>query len=213
MTSIAINNFQPHLEPNAYHEDIEDVQSGSFLGITNPVYQMSIGYLISPLVGDIKRAFTAVLINKPFEHISKTSLKGITSTVLQMPTTCISGPVLEELFFRGFLHELLRKAFSSFYEAIGLEAEQVKTFAKISTVFFSAIIFGAAHFLNAYSLGCSFIEVLPQVVYSSVAGVLYGFLKEHTGNHFVAIGLHVGNNVDAWSSQALQELAKLAIKI
>jgi membrane protease YdiL (CAAX protease family) len=121
----------------------------------------------------------------------------------------ITGPVFEEILFRGIIYDLLKKGFQSFYTFCSVPPNLADTLSKVSAIFFSAVIFGMAHFMNAYALNNPLMTVYPQVVYATVGGLIYGSLREYTQDIYLPIGLHIGNNVIAWKYGIISSLAKL----
>lgn len=200
------------LSPSAHHER-EPVyltnESPSYLNISSPLYQLALGYFLSPLASFFKSQATGAILNQSFSVIQSAQIDELYSSILNMSSISITGPVIEEILFRGFLHDHLKEGFKSFYTFCSLSPELVDTLSKISTIFFSAVIFGMAHLINAYSLNCSFMTVYPQVVYATIGGLIYGSFKEYTQDIYLTIGLHVGNNVMAWENATLSSLAKL----
>jgi membrane protease YdiL (CAAX protease family) len=209
LSPIQIQSNLPSLEPATIEENRDSTRPSSIFFVSDPVYQIAMGYFLSPIVSGIEGFITQGLLTHAFKKYTLMSLRPLSSSIDKMSFICISGPVIEELIFRRYLFDNLKTCFIDFYNYLGINSSLSSILAKISTIFVSAVIFGSAHFLNAYSLGCSFNSLLPQVVYCTVGGLLYGFLKEYTGDIYVSIGLHVGNNVDAWTSSAWVELAKL----
>jgi membrane protease YdiL (CAAX protease family) len=91
-----------------------------------------------------------------------TGMKGF---VLAMVLGAIVAPVVEEMFFRGFLFGAIRKNHSFWIAAAS-----------------SGLIFGAAH-------------LVPGAIVSlSAAGFLWAWLRERTGSMWPCIAAHVLNN-------------------
>lgn len=129
----------------------------------------------------------------------------IIEKVIMMPIICILGPIAEEQVFRGSLYDLLKEKFQSFYSSMGFSEGASRVASRITTVFFSSIIFGLIHFTNAIAFECSPLLFLPQVVATTVMGILFALAKEISGGLEVPIGMHIGNNTLSWSVMMLSE--------
>jgi membrane protease YdiL (CAAX protease family) len=65
----------------------------------------------------------------------------------------------------------------------------------VTAVFFSAIIFGSLHFSNALFLWCNPVLLLPQVIATTLLGLMFGGAKEILDGLAMPIGMHMGNNI------------------
>lgn len=131
---------------------------------------------------------------------------GLPSKIILMPLICIIGPVMEELQFRGGLQGYIKEALESFYRERGLSDSSANMAARVSSVFFSSIIFGLVHFTNAIVFWCNPVLFLPQVIAATVMGVIFGLAKELTGDLAMPIGMHIGNNTLAWANMVSQHV-------
>lgn len=59
------------------------------------------------------------------------------------------------------------------------------------------------HFSNALVFWCNPILFLPQVVAATIMGLMFGLAKEFTGDLYMPIGMHMGNNTLAWVAKML----------
>lgn len=91
---------------------------------------------------------------------------------ITLPVLGILGPIVEELIFRKILQESFNKHLSTWL-----------------TITLQAILFAAIH-VNKLELA-EFIQVLPHFG----SGLLFGLIKEKTGNTWCVIVPHVLNNV------------------
>lgn len=127
--------------------------------------------------------------------------KGSLNTKLFLgPLICIIAPYKEEEMFRGDLQESIKNRLRSFYEDRGLSQISVDILSRITSVFFTSILFGAIHFTNAIFLFCNPVLLLPQVIATTVMGIVFGLAKELSGKLNLPIGMHMGNNFLAWAS-------------
>lgn len=137
-----------------------------------------------------------------FSRISKKILDTFCITVYSLKKPRVSDvifsssylivltPILEEALFRGVLQEKLKEVFTELFSS--------RFFGKVAAVFFAAILFGLAHFLDAF-LSCTNMYLLvPKVIYTTLVGLTFGIAKECSGLH-LAMGMHMGNNMMAWS--------------
>lgn len=115
---------------------------------------------------------------------------GIRDVIFSSSYLIVITPILEEAFFRGFLQEKLKRVFTELFSS--------RFFGKVAAVFFTAVLFGLAHFLDA-ALSCGNMYLLiPKVIYTTIVGLTFGIAKECSGLH-LATGMHMGNNMIAWS--------------
>lgn len=80
------------------------------------------------------------------------------------------GPLVEEIFFRGFLQSAIFQLLEN------------KSWAKGGTIFLSALIFAGAHFLLVPLLGLF------------ALGLLLGYVRHRTDRIGMAVGIHIGFN-------------------
>lgn len=159
----------------------------------NAVRQFAIGFFAgvaiaivsTPIESFIKTYFGIADLVDPFKAMS------FSDKLLMIPMGIIAAPVIEEALFRGALEENLKTSFAAFYERLGLPYENA---ARITAIFFSAVIFGLLHFTNAWTLNCAMVQLVPQVAIGILAGVCLSAAKEATGSLAGPIGAHMGNN-------------------
>lgn len=169
--------------------------------VTSPLTQGIIGFglglgihkIYGPLTVKFVRALGISTFSDPFRSLS------LGSKILLTPFACILGPILEEVIFRGGLQETLKDIFKSFYVNHGFSDSAAATAARVTSVFFTSIIFGLFHFSNAVIFGCNPILFLPQVVATVVMGLIFGLAKEFSGELYLPVGMHIGNNTLAWA--------------
>jgi membrane protease YdiL (CAAX protease family) len=119
--------------------------------------------------------------------------------ILYTPLVCVIGPILEEVVFRGKLQETLKDMFQSFYNSQGVFGSFANTAARVSSLFFTSVIFGLIHLTNAVTFWCNPILFLPQVVAATVMGLVFGLAKEFSEGLSLPISMHIGNNTLAWA--------------
>lgn len=173
---------------------------------------LGIHKVYAPLTNRIVTAITSELeLNANFLLPSEKVVKGtiLSNPFTQMsfhrkllmgPQICILAPILEEVIFRSILQEKLKNDLRLFYANQGLSPKIADITSRVTAIFFGSIIFGLAHFTNALSFQCNPILFLPQVVSATVMGFVFGMAKEFSGDLYLPIGMHMGNNVLAWSS-------------
>lgn len=125
---------------------------------------------------------------------------GMVKSVLLTPFVCVIGPILEEVQFRGMLQSGLNKIFESLFLDWRISDKQADLLARVTSVFFTSVIFGLVHFTNAIVFQCNPILFLPQVVAATLMGLLFGVAKEVTGSLELPSAMHIGNNTLAWAN-------------
>jgi membrane protease YdiL (CAAX protease family) len=123
---------------------------------------------------------------------------GLGMKIFMAPFICVIGPVMEEVGFRWLLQNALTDKFESFYMSYGVTKANANILARVTSVFFTAIIFGLVHFSNALFFWCNPVLFLPQVVFATVLGLVLGVSKELSGGLYVPCGIHIANNTLAW---------------
>ena len=162
---------------------------GFQLGLFTPMVYGPLTEKIVEVLGVSAKIFT----ENPFKVMD------LGSKILVAPLICLIGPVMEEVFFRGSLQDSLKSAFRNYYGQGDLSESMVDIAARVTAVFFSSIIFGLIHFTNALMFWCNPILFLPQVVAATLLGLIFGFVKEVSGDLHMPIGMHIGNNTLAWT--------------
>jgi membrane protease YdiL (CAAX protease family) len=149
--------------------------------------------IYAPLTNKIIKALRiSIPLADPFSTLD------LSSKIFLTPIVCILVPLLEEYMFRGTLQETLKDVFESFYINLGFSLTAAETAARVTSLFFSSVIFGLAHFTNALIFWCNPIIFLPQVVATTIMGLLFGLAKEFSGDLSLPSGMHIGNNTLAW---------------
>jgi len=149
--------------------------------------------LLLPFVQPSKWMMASVL-SDPFMGL------GLTTKILISPIVCVIGPILEETGFRGFLDRSLKDNTYTFYALkLGLSESIAEIASRISVVVISPIVFGLVHLTNALLFWCNPMLFLPQVIATIIMGVLFSLAREFTGDLYLPIGMHIGNNTLAWS--------------
>lgn len=120
--------------------------------------------------------------------------------ILITPLICVLLPLLEEKTFRGDLQEILQSELQSFYVSrLGFSVSEAKSAARITSLFFTSVLFGLIHFSNAIVCWCHPLVFLPQVVITTVLGFIFGVAKEFSGELFLPTGMHMGYNTFIWT--------------
>lgn len=86
--------------------------------------------------------------------------------VWMLLSVVLIGPIVEEFLFRGVIFNMLKKVNATWLPIIG-----------------SGLLFGLFH-----------VEPI-QVVYTSVMGILLGFVYAKTGRFEICLGIHIANNL------------------
>jgi len=145
--------------------------------------------IYSPLVDFTLKFLEIIVPENPFSTL--------TLSPFDLLNICVIGPIIEELGFREFLQDALNNGLTSFYLSLGLSNPNATLAARITSIFFTSILFGLIHFTNALFCACSPMIFLPQVIACIIMGVLFGLAKELTGGLSMPIGMHMGNNIFA----------------
>lgn len=114
--------------------------------------------------------------------------------ILLIPFIAVLGPIWEEKMFRGDLQETLKDRLNSFYMNQGFSDSSAKDASRITSLFFSSVLFGLMHFTNAIVFWCNPVLFLPQVIATTIMGILFGLAKEFSGELYMPCGMHIGNN-------------------
>ncbi len=170
--------------------------------LTFPVVQSAIGAALGvaahkfvwPLTERIMKLLSpSTILSGPFGSLS------LTAKILKAPLVCVLGPVIEEVVFRGNLQEILKGKFASFFVGQGFSNSAALKAARVASVFFTAIIFGLAHFANALRYWCNPMFFLPQVVATTILGFMFGAAKELTGELHMSTAMHASHNAVVWT--------------
>lgn len=120
------------------------------------------------------------------------------------PLLCVIGPIAEEKVFRGNLQGFFTSRFTSLFERFGCSSYLSSLVARVLSVLMASVIFGLLHFTNAILFLCNPLVFLPQVVATTIMGLMFGLAKECTGDLSMPIGMHVGNNTLAYAAYLLK---------
>ncbi len=170
--------------------------------MTSPIGQGVIGFglgmgshkVYGPLKEKIIKALgVSTILPSPFSGLD------LGYKILLTPSICVLGPIWEEQVFRGGLQEALKNKLKIFYMNQGFLDSNANTAARVTSVFFTSAIFGLIHFTNAVAFWCNPVLFLPQVVASTLLGLIFGLAKELSGELHMSIGMHIGNNTLAWA--------------
>ena len=164
--------------------------------VVSLVFQLIIGATLgvkmyrvySPLA---KKILTAVGIEKspdPFEKLN------LVSKIFLAPSVCILVPCFEEIVFRGAIQKIFKDKFEPLYANLGCATFVANITARVTSVFFTSLIFGIYHFSNVITFRCSPVSFFPQVVSATISGLILGLAKELSGSLAIPIGMHIGNN-------------------
>lgn len=168
--------------------------------VASPAGQMIIGLgvgvcmhaVYGPLTSKVVQLFGfSAMPPDPFNGL------GSVSKVLLSPFICVLGPIMEELEFRGGLQGIIKDKLESFYVNLGFSDSAANIAARVTSVFFTSIIFGLVHFSNALVFWCNPVLFLPQVIAATIMGLMLGLAKEFSGDVYMPIGMHIGNNTIA----------------
>jgi len=138
---------------------------------------------------------TVIRLFDPFSNLTFSDL------VTLSPLACVFIPLWEETFFRELLQGGLKNMLKSFYRAGGCSHSAADRAARVTAVFFTAVVFGLINFTPALIYGCHPFFFLPQVIEATLTGVLLGFAYE-IGGMALPIGIHAGSNNSAWCQYA-----------
>jgi len=128
--------------------------------------------------------------------------------VLLAPLVCVYAPIWEEKTFRGTLQEALKNDFYSLYhDNLGFSNSTAGIASRVTAIFFTSVLFGLSHFSNAIFFCCNPVLFLPQVVSTTIAGLMLGFAKEWGGSLELPTSMHIFNNSVAWTLSILNDLS------
>jgi membrane protease YdiL (CAAX protease family) len=170
--------------------------------MTSPIGQGVVGFglglgmyqIYAPLTQKIITFLgTSTNFSDPFSDL------GLVSKILLSPLVCIVGPVIEEISFRELLQGVLKDKLNTFYISLNFSDSAANTASRVTSVFFASVIFGLIHFSNALVFWCNPVLFLPQVVASTIMGLLFSLAREFSGELHMPIGMHIGNNTLAWA--------------
>lgn len=168
--------------------------------VASPAGQMIIGLgvgvclhaVYGPLTERVVHLFgISAIPPDPFNRL------GNVTKVLLSPVICVIGPVIEEVEFRGKLQGMIKDTLESLYVHLGCSDSTATLAARVTSLFFTAIIFGIVHFSNALVFWCNPVLFLPQVIAATIMGLIFGLAKEFSGDISMPIGMHIGNNTIA----------------
>lgn len=186
---------------NTFNETTEKVKAFMVTPEGQFIIGLGIGIAI-PLAGLlIEHTFqsygTTASTPDPFQDL------GLGYKIALSPFVGIIGPILEELQFRGWLQDKLTEFFKGVY---GFSEDDSNLAARITSVFFTSVIFGLVHFSNAIVFQCDPMLFLPQVIFATIMGFALGTAKELTGGLSMPCGMHIGNNSMVWTTYLLEAM-------
>lgn len=124
------------------------------------------------------------------------------SFVLDMiaPYITVIAPFIEEVLFRGHIQEYLtpkKGRWDELLDTIGWSEKEKATFTnrvkkEIGPILKTSLVFGMAH-MNPFAKWCS----LPQMIYTTILGIILSLLKLYTGDLWAPLVLHSLNNIRA----------------
>lgn len=117
------------------------------------------------------------------------------SKIIIFSFVCILAPLTEEILFREVVQEKIKNTLNSFYINLDFSDTTAKMAARITSIFFTSVVFGVYHFTNALFFWCHPILFLPQAIAATIVGLGCGIAKEVTGELNMPIAMHMGNNV------------------
>ncbi|MBS4167404.1 CPBP family intramembrane glutamic endopeptidase [Parachlamydia sp. AcF125] len=169
--------------------------------VTSPFGQLAIGLglgmcmpiIYAPLTGKIVKGLgVSTTLTDPFSEL------GLIDKIFLTPFVCILIPIGEEVTFREGLQGELKNKLESLYVALGLPKPAANSAARVTSIFFTSVIFGLMHFSNAAIFVCNPVVFLPQVVAAILMGIILGLAKEFTGEVYMPTSMHIGNNLLSW---------------
>jgi membrane protease YdiL (CAAX protease family) len=167
--------------------------------VTSPFGQLVVGFGLGLCLHKIVMPPTVTILKffgmseSSFDQIPFRGLS-LASKVILIPYACIIGPIAEEIAFRDEVPKDLKEKLTPFYMNLGLSDSDANTVSRVTSVFFASLIFGSYHFLNAIPFCCNPVLFLPQVVFATIYGLIFGLSKELSGQLILPIGIHIGNN-------------------
>ncbi|WP_420421158.1 CPBP family intramembrane glutamic endopeptidase [Simkania sp.] len=173
----------------AYAEIGKDAMS-SLRGRVGFVLGAAIPLVSIPLLNRMVKAWNLPTYD-PFANLN------LGVKVLITPFVCVIGPIMEEQVFRQDLKDKMIGNIEKSYLDWGLSKVDANFAARTTTIFYTSVIFGLVHFSNSLCFFCNPIYFLPQVIFATVAGFVFGVAEDFGGLEF-PIGLHIGNNTSAW---------------
>lgn len=178
--------------------------------VTSPVGQQVIGFGLGvgmhkitiplTLYGIKNLGATTNLDDDPFR------INNLATKILLAPFVCVIGPITEEQLFRRDLQDRLQDQLEDFYLNQNFSVPNANTAARVTSIFFTSVVFGLLHFTNAIAFRCNPILFLPQVVHATIVGLLFSLAKEFSGELHIPIGMHIGNNTIAWAHYIKESL-------
>lgn len=122
--------------------------------------------------------YVAKLIKEAFS-------KGFFASSKMVFFACVRAPLLEEIFFRGFLQDKIR-----IIEVTLLKMDEDSKIAKVMRIFIQGIAFGFAHFHRMQTLSVN----VGVIIFTSFFGMILGSFKEEQNNLGGCIILHALHN-------------------
>jgi membrane protease YdiL (CAAX protease family) len=97
------------------------------------------------------------------------------------------APFFEETIFRGYLYPLFATKFSGFAKRFGVDPAQAIRFGMTAAILLTGLLFGLLH---GAQLGWTWGLVSLLIV----VGVIFTFVRAHTGTVLASFLLHLGYN-------------------
>lgn len=133
-----------------------------------------IGYCALPILGMIAVIFTINVIGwEKYQQASQGESPKYHGKTPSAFLLCVVVPVVEELFFRGFIQPIV-KGSVGFVARCCVDDKTAEKVSAIVAVVFTSTLFGAAHLANSNNP----IVSLPQAVSATLGGIILGVMKE-----------------------------------
>ncbi len=141
-------------------------------------------------------SYLADLCYNLLDLVDTTSLR-----ILGIPDTnsfgplCLTGPIIEEVFFRLMVQELLlKRGLQCAFKKLGISLPPNTIYLKFSIIVLSSTLFAASHrwaFSTNHFMNSMGAAALPCLLFS---GLAFGAAQEITGNLMYPIGMHMTTN-------------------
>lgn len=147
-----------------------------------------IGLLHFLFLFKVKNILLDLIPRQPVNEEREENYRAATRNFLRVAVT---GPIVEEVKFRGIVQGLLLKATFYAMQRFGLSPKSITDPAleKILRIGVTALLFGGLHLRNGHP------TARHQMILATFSGILFGVLKESKLGLFGAIGAHMANNI------------------